>query len=310
MPCGWRREASKEPLLGSLFIFSSHGLRSQHAVAHVWTLVVVKVHDVGNDLSGLLHTFRSLHPVKPLLFDDSVHPLRNGIVGRLAILSHTYGCADPFQNVDIGIATVLGTAVGVVDQPSQIDVSGLRYALVQGLDGGCGHQRIGQHPAYYLMRKGIRKKVEIAYAFVGVNIGYVRHPQLVGPCRLEVPGAVFILAIVVVGVGCMPSPLGWKHEMMLVQQLVEPVTSHHFLRIDVLQYQKQLAGAYSRCLSAYLRGHLHYGGFPQFTLLQLLLADRVIAFARLAKQSAQNLEGQLALMSEVKAAYCLAPAFF
>ena len=61
---------------------------SHHVIAHVWTLVVVKVDNVPDYPVGVIQVLRPFHPVLPFLFYYTIHTFGNGIVCRLVVLCH------------------------------------------------------------------------------------------------------------------------------------------------------------------------------------------------------------------------------
>lgn len=97
--------------------------------------------------------------------------------------------------------------------------------------------------------------------------------------------------------------------MSAMEQVIETVTSHNSGAIDITQNQKQLVGSDTRSLLADIPYQRQNFQLIQLTFLTSAPADRVIAFTGLAKQSAQTFYRYFR-MSEPKAVYCLAPAFF
>ena len=85
--------------------------------AHVWPAVVVEVDVPFNDPAGMLKRIEALLAVDTFHLYYTVGTLCDGVVRGLVVLCH--GDADPIrlQHGHVGIATVLHTAVGVMDQP-------------------------------------------------------------------------------------------------------------------------------------------------------------------------------------------------
>ena len=256
-----------------------------------------------------MQVFWPLHAVEPFLLDDSVHPFGNGVVGGLVILGHADACMDGVEPFHVPVAAVLGAAVGVVYQCAQVRIPRLLYRLVQSGDGVGGHERVGERPADDLMREGVGDEVEVAHAVPGVYVGDVGHPQLVRGRRRELLRQVLVFAVVVVGVRRVPAALGLQHQMLPVQQLIELVTAHHLVRIQVPEHDEQLVRAYAGVLPAYLRDDASNRGLAQLAFLTLLLAHGIIAYTCLAKQPAQAFD-RLVRMPAAEAVYCLAPSFF
>ena len=76
--------------------------------------IVVEVHDAADELSCLPRSFRTLHAVEPLLLDDAVDALGDGIVRRAVVLRHADIDSQPIKTRHIVVATVLNAAVRVV----------------------------------------------------------------------------------------------------------------------------------------------------------------------------------------------------
>lgn len=53
---------------------------SHHIVAHMWTLVVVKIHYIVYYSAGVLYVLGSVHPIQPFLFYDTIDTFCYGIV--------------------------------------------------------------------------------------------------------------------------------------------------------------------------------------------------------------------------------------
>ena len=76
----------------------SHPPRWQHVpIASVRPFGIVELYDVSHQSSCFFKVMRTFHLIKPLLLDDSVHALRNGIVRRLVVLRHADGGIDSPQ---------------------------------------------------------------------------------------------------------------------------------------------------------------------------------------------------------------------
>ena len=107
----------------------------------------------------------------------------------------------------------------------------------------------------------------------------------------------------------MASALRPEHKSVTIDDAIEPVTSWHGGEEDGLEDDEHLVCPYAGGFRAQLAGMLHQLPFRQLKAVPPLLADRVITFAGLAKQSTQAADTRIG-MPEPKAVYCLAPAFF
>ena len=122
-------------------------LRSVKPDGHVGSSRVVQPDD-------LLHFFPHLpqvgevFPVEPLLFQDAVHALRDGVVIRRAVLRHACLYTLAGKRVDVLRAAVLAPAVRMVDQPLEAVVVHLAYRPVQGAQGASAVQRGVRVPSH------------------------------------------------------------------------------------------------------------------------------------------------------------------
>ncbi len=55
---------------------------------------VVELYDAGHEFLGIFKIMGRVHPIKPFLLDDAVHPFRYGIVRRPVVLRHADGGMD------------------------------------------------------------------------------------------------------------------------------------------------------------------------------------------------------------------------
>lgn len=85
-----------------------------HTVAHMRAPVVVEFHDAADELVCLPRSFRTLHAVEPLLLDDAVDALGDGIVRRAVVLRHADIDTQSVKASHILVAAVLNAAVRVV----------------------------------------------------------------------------------------------------------------------------------------------------------------------------------------------------
>lgn len=88
------------------------------------TFIVVEVYHPRNLFPYILLILDPGHSVYSFALQYSVHPFCNRIVGGLVAFG---------QNVDIGIARILGTAVGVMNGAAEIAAPTLDYRLFQDL---------------------------------------------------------------------------------------------------------------------------------------------------------------------------------
>ena len=94
--------------------------------AHVGALAVVKADEASDVLAGLVN--RGEAPcltIDALALDDAVHPLRYGVVGGLVVLGHRYPDAVRLQLLNVHVAAILHTPVGVVDKPREVAAASL-----------------------------------------------------------------------------------------------------------------------------------------------------------------------------------------
>lgn len=271
--------------------------------------VVVEPDDFLQYLLCLFLVFRSLHPVQPLLLDDAVDPLGDGIVCRLVVLGHADRGMDGLQPGDVVVTAILRASVGMMDQVGKGQSTHSPDGHVKGSDGMDSHQGIRKRPAYYLMGEGIGKQMQVYHTIVRLYVGDVCYPQLVEPYRFEALYQVLVLTVVVVGVRCVPFSLGLEHEMVLMHEPVEGIPTGYLQGKGVLQDEKQLVGTDTGRMATDLTHFIHDIGLSQFQPHTPLTTDRIITLTCLAKQSAQRPEADL-WMSELEGVYCLAPAFF
>lgn len=271
--------------------------------------VVVEFDDSRHELPCPYYAYGAFHPVEPFLLDYAVDPFGHGVVSRIVVLRHAYGRVYFLQTSDVFVAAILHSTVGMVRQPFKSEMGDLGYPHVKGGHGARGGQALGQRPPDYLMCEGVGQQVQVGYALVCVYIGDVGHPQLVGGRQLHPLGQVLVFAVVMVGVGRVPAPLGLEHQTVVVHQTVESVTASHLAGIHVLEHYEQLVGPYAGSLGADGFYRSHYFRLGQLPPPALLGADAVITLAALAKQSAETSQA-LAGMSLAEGVYCLAPVFF
>ena len=157
-----------------------------------------------------------------------------------------------FQHSHVGIAAVLYTAVGVMDQPLKLFAATHSHSLVyrhlQGLHRNGCLKRIRQCPPHNLMGVGIRYQMQIAYFSVCQRyVGDVSHPELVGTCRHEAPDQIPVLMVAVIGVGRMTRLSLGKHQTLAAQERKETVTTGHGAAAEhVDEYPPQLVAANAR----------------------------------------------------------------
>ena len=131
-----------------MFIF--HGRWRKHAVAHVRPSVVIEVYDTANDIPCFLYGLRAFHPVKPLLFYNTVHPLGYGIVCRFIILSHLFDSTGYSGNFSTVTVSGLGLAFDSIKTWSGTDTnSGTIYTFT--LDDGILSAAAVPEPSTYAL---------------------------------------------------------------------------------------------------------------------------------------------------------------
>lgn len=278
-------------------------------VVHVRTDVVVESDNPAYCHFRLADRCRTLHPVEPFLLYYAVHAFGHGVVRRVVVLGHAYAYACGAQHVCVFRAAVLRPTVRVVDESVHAETADRVDGLPQGRHRVGGLQRVGQPPAYYFVREGVRKQVQVSNALVCVHVRDVCHPQPVHALGAEALDQVRILSPRVVGV-CRVAPAAWlEHQPALVHEAVEGVAATKPLTVNVLQDEEQLVGSYAGGLAAEITDTPDYFRLGKLTGRALLARHRIITLACLAKQSAQAPYGNSRVPGP-KVVYCLAPAFF
>ena len=119
--------------------------------------------DVVVDGDGLAHHVFHLPEIfvvaveEPPVFDRVVHPFGQCVVQRVARLRHAYGRLHAAQGVDVFLRAVLGTAVGVVYEPREVNA--VFRVEVQSHAQGCQRpfrlKGAAEAVTYYHARSGI-----------------------------------------------------------------------------------------------------------------------------------------------------------
>ena len=186
---------------------SSHLCGCLHRYAHVRPSVVVEVHDGAYELARLPRSLGTLHAVEPLLLDDAVDALGQGVVRGTVVLRHADADAKGVKATYVLIAAVLHAAVGVVDERLPVGIGPrLGDGLFQGRQRVAGLESFRERPPDNLTGVGIGDQVQVADSVLRHDVCDVGHPQLVGCLRAEARlQEVTVLAVVVVGVRRMSS---------------------------------------------------------------------------------------------------------
>ena len=146
------------------------------ADAAMRALLVVETDEAGYAVTGILLALESMLAVNDLGLKDTVHTLGYGIVRRLVIFCHADSYFVFKKFFRIGIATVLYTSVRVVDEVVQFFFRSLFHCHLERKERVLCLQRIRQAPADYLVRIGIRDKVQIAASVHEIYVCYVADP--------------------------------------------------------------------------------------------------------------------------------------
>ena len=158
------------------------------------------------------------------------------------------------------------------------------------------------------MREGVRQQVQVHHAGVRVDVGDVRHPELVRSPGSKALDEVPVLAVVVVRVRRVPPPLRRQHQSVPAQYRMEPVPPHHAAPEHVVEHEEQLLGTDARVL---------FPDGPQLSDYSVALEEHplvgplllVVGLSCVAKQPAQAIE-RYARMPGCHSYDRLAPDFF
>ena len=112
----------------------------------------------------------------------------------------------------------------------------------------------------------------------------VRYPQLVDSLYGHPFYQVLVSPIIMVGICRMTASRRLQREMVLMHQTIEPITTSHLLRIQLLEHQEKLIGTYAGSLGADLLHRDHDLYLGKFLTRSLLLAHAIITLAALAKR--------------------------
>ena len=216
-----------------------HLCGSSHPDTHVRSSVVIEFHDAADELSCLPRALGTLHAVEPLLLDDAVDALGQGIIRGTVVLRHADSDSQPVKTRNIFIAAVLHAAVGVVDERLPVSIgSCLRDGLFQRRLRVAGLESFRERPPDDLTGVGIGNQVQVADSILRHDVRDVGNPQLVGSRRAEARlQEVPVLAVVVVGVRRVSSVQRFENQMFDVHQVVEAVATDCNARTHVLDHQ-------------------------------------------------------------------------
>ena len=270
---------------------SPHLCGCPHPDAHVRAAVVVEIHDAANELARLPCALRTLHAIEPLLLDDAVDALGQGIVRGTVVLRHADADTQPAKARHIFIAAVLYAAVGVVDERLPVGIGPrLRDGLFQCRLRVAGLEGFRERPPDDLAGVGIGDQVQVADSILRHDVRDVGHPQLVGSRRAEaVLQEVPVLAVVVVGVRRMTSVQRLEDQMLDLHQAIEAVATYHDVRTHILKHQPQLVAAGAGTQSAQFTNHPYYLCLVQLSFLQFIKIVAVISPATFPEQPADLL---------------------
>lgn len=148
----------------------------EHFVAHVWPFVIVEVNDASNDTSCILKVLWPFHVIEPFFLYNAVDSFRNGIVCRLVVFSHAYGCLNLIKAGYVSVAAVLRATVGMMRQKRKIHSCSLFYGHIKGGKRMYGLKAVGKFPANNLMGVGIGYQVKVNDTILRVYICNVSHP--------------------------------------------------------------------------------------------------------------------------------------
>lgn len=172
-----------------------------------------------------------------------------------------------------------------------------------------GMQCLGQYPAHDLMGICIRHKMQIADSFVGLDVCDVCHKELTRGIWDKALYQVLPLVEMMVGIGRMPLAYWLQHQMVLVQQLIETVTSHHPVRIQGLQHEEQLVAAYHGSFLADFLDGVHYERCIELLLPELIRIMLVVSIPASSKQLGKSIHA-CARVPAAQVQRCLEPTFF
>lgn len=169
------RHASRGPLENCQCL--SQPPRRQHLpVASVRSFRIVELYDTGQEFPGLFKIQGPLHPVKPFLLDDAIHPFGYRIVRRPIVLCHADCGMNSLQMFDVLIAAVLYAPVGMMDQTLKTKMGDIPDAHIQGSHGIGGDQAVGECPPNDLMGKCVCQQMQVYHSRLRVYIGDVGNP--------------------------------------------------------------------------------------------------------------------------------------
>ena len=174
-------------------------------------------------------------------------------------------------------------------------------------------QRRTYRPAYDLVRVQVSDERQVAYALGCLHIGDVAGPYLIGSVWNDVLDKVRVLAVAVLGIGCLVMPAAFHphHETMPAQHVREGVTAGKAARVveQFLQDGVQLGGTQAGIGLAVFTRLFHDDGFNGVLGKTVPVHTLVVGLPAVTKQPAKSAQGcTRALLAEQT--YCLVPDFF
>ena len=267
-----------------------HG-RSLVADAHVRPLVVVEGDDSRQFLPACLSCgYR--HPVEPFGLEYAVRALCHGVLQRVSALRHADPSTTLPEDGHVCLATVLAAPVGVVDQvPGRVVVNAL-VSHAERLYRIGRLQRWAYRPAYDFVRVQVCDERQVAYALACLHIGDVADPYLIGAVRDDVLDEVRVLAVAVLGIGClvMTAAFHTHHETMPAQHVREGVTAGEAacLLEQLLHDGMQLGGAQAGVGLPVLARLLHDDGLYRVLSKTIPVHTLVVGLSAVTKQPAKS----------------------
>ena len=297
------------PKIRSRLLSIIDGHRRHHPDAHVGPDVVVYMYHSGDGGFGLFPVPEDLLMVDPFDLQDAVDAFCDGVVRGVVPFRH----ADPDmvfdEFVDILVAGILHSLVGVVYRAAEVAAPCRTYGHRQRLHGVVGLQRVGQAPAYHRMGVCVGDQVQIQNVPLYPYVCDVGRPYMVDVQCGDARNQVGVLPVHVVGIRRM-DPFGtFQFESHRRVRLEEGVPPPGDLLTDILPHQRvEFRPAYPGHQPPVIADMLFYQLRP-LCLRHDHCGLLVVPLAFPAKQSAQYLHADLGVFFAQRR-HCLAPSFF
>ena len=256
------------------------------------TLIVVYINDFCYSDPGIRYAVEVL-VIEPFAFQDSVHTLSYSVFSRIPALSHAYQYPVVLQQLYILLAAVLAAAVRVVDEAVE-PAARIADGHPQCLHRVVAVQRRAERPAEDLLGVCVCNKMKVRKAAVGVYVGYVPHPYLVGRRRDDTTYQIGPLPhppAAVGGADTAALPVNLK--MLSLQQVEEAVTpdgdADSWTAVD--EFPQFPAADPTHVLAVFLNEIQDNAVFGVFPIVVVELA--VIGLPGPAKQCAELLQSAL-----------------